>query len=688
MTLKKEEHPRPFEHPLELVELDVNIGPQINHSYSIILDSHGVPISSLKPGRIEKREDRECLVGGYFLFDINDKEIFNIDETVTLELTFDRRDTNGFTINYDGAVNSAFKTVKFDAASASNRWHTERVSIERARFANRKYEHTDFGIASLGSSIFPPIDSDMQITLCGVTITTDKSNRADPTKKGQLQLTVKDERGSLTAARVGIYADDGKAPLAGEQALRIPRWSDADTVRDLPLSFIPKAWSEKGRFVFYVDGRYDATMPEGEYTAYVIKGPEYRILSKKFQISKGQPVKLDIAMQRWQDMPSQGWYSGDAHIHLGRHSSDENAALMTFMQAEDLHLANLLEMGNLGGSAFQQYVFGEKGRYQSGYYSLVPGQEAPRTTHRGHTIGLNGKRFYWPERDYYNFDLTSDAIHADGGIWGYAHVIFNAFDLEYGVALDVPRNKVDFFEIFQDGYFGTEYLYDFLNLGFKLTPVAGSDYPYIRLPGAERAYVKTGEPGVDNWFRQLLQGRSFVTNGPVIQFSVNGDSSQKEYHIKPGEKLTINANASVNPDYDEINIIELVAHGKVLESVSNDSGNELIKLSAQIQAKESMWIALRTYGKGNTMAHTAPIYVYVGDDRDFGDESQQAALSDKYIKVLESFREVKPDIDEESERLTIQGHMMKKWSSSNKALQEQINDSIEIYRRIKASSIK
>jgi len=60
--------------------------------------------------RIEKREDRECLVGGYFLFDINVKEIFNIDETVTLELTFDR-----------------------------------------ARFASRKYEHADFGIASLAS---------------------------------------------------------------------------------------------------------------------------------------------------------------------------------------------------------------------------------------------------------------------------------------------------------------------------------------------------------------------------------------------------------------------------------------------------------------------------------------------------------------------------------------------------------
>lgn len=65
----------------------------------------------------------------------------------------------------------------------------------------------------------------------------------------------------------------------------------------------------------------------------------------------------------------------------------------------------------------------------------------------------------------------------------YAHVAIDAFNVYNGLALDVPRDKVDFVEMVQYGMMNTHYLYDFLNMGFKLTPSAGSERLYAQIKG-------------------------------------------------------------------------------------------------------------------------------------------------------------------------------------------------------------
>jgi len=55
---------------------------------------------------------------------------------------------------------------------------------------------------------------------------------------------------------------------------------------------------------------------------------------------------------------------------------------------------------------------------------------------------------------------------------------------------------VDFIEVLQGGRLGVQNWYPYLNLGFKVSLAAGSDYPYFgpSLPGAERYYVKLDGP--------------------------------------------------------------------------------------------------------------------------------------------------------------------------------------------------
>lgn len=66
-------------------------------------------------------------------------------------------------------------------------------------------------------------------------------------------------------------------------------------------------------------------------------------------------------LERSVDLPAPGWLSGDDHIHIDRPTPAGNAPILAFMRAEGLHGANLLQMGNLRGSYFKQYRFGQPG---------------------------------------------------------------------------------------------------------------------------------------------------------------------------------------------------------------------------------------------------------------------------------------------------------------------------------------
>src|SRR6185437_8624394 len=120
----------------------------------------------------------------------------------------------------------------------------------------------------------------------------------------------------------------------------------------------------------------------------------------------------------------------------------------------------------------------------------------------------------------------------------YAH-LRDLFHVRRGLALDVPFGLVDFLEVLQAGQLATDIWYNFLNLGYKLTPAAGSDYPYTDLPGTDRNYVKVeGIEDTDSWFKSFKAGHVYVSNGPFLEFSVNGRQMGDEIHANRARTLT------------------------------------------------------------------------------------------------------------------------------------------------------
>src|SRR5262249_33692459 len=152
----------------------------------------------------------------------------------------------------------------------------------------------------------------------------------------------------------------------------------------------------------------------------------------------------------------------------------------------------------------------------------------------------------------------------------------------------------------------------FLNLGYKVLPVGGADYPYFgpSLPGLERTYVNlTGPFSAAAWYDGFRRGHAYVTNGPFLQFSVNGHEMGEEIHVKRGEPLEVAADALLNPDIDALDRLELVVLGDVNAEQRAD-GKDHVQLQKTLTADHSMWIAVRAVGghqepQFTTIAHSA-----------------------------------------------------------------------------------
>src|SRR5262249_20809762 len=157
------------------------------------------------------------------------------------------------------------------------------------------------------------------------------------------------------------------------------------------------------------------------------------------------PTSVSVGLRRYDDLTRKGWFSGESHLHLARDRAAE-PNVWTQVAAEDLHLANLLEMGNITGTYFKQPAWGANGRYERDGFALVSGQEDPRTVMRGHTIHWNIAQATHAREVFFQYHYVFERSRAQGGLTGYAH-LGELFNGRRGLALDVPFGLVDFIEV-------------------------------------------------------------------------------------------------------------------------------------------------------------------------------------------------------------------------------------------------
>ena len=474
----------------------------------------GVTVLSFSPGTTVSVDGRSCMRAVALNVDVRDSYAFDLAEPVVLTLVLDRESSApGIAVMYDRIGGPGRVTRAIDA-KGSDRFTELTIPLPDAQFVNRGDHGTDMMLAAAASSASGNTQPLPEITVCDVRIA--RSFETPTAEYGWLDLTIADEDGTPTAARMGLYDDRGRLPNPAPDAVEIRKFDDLTRTYLLQASAV---WPHDNRFVFYVDGRYRAQVPVGRYRLIATKGIEYRMLNETVEIGAGKTTRQTFRLKRAVDMPSKGWYSGDVHIHNVRHNEQDSVRLLAQARGEDLHVANILQMGNVAQTYFPQYAWGKTGRYQRGRYALVSGQEDPRTLTLGHTIHLNLEQPVRFPDDYLNYHRVFEAAAAQGGISGFAHASGRALDASgpagyaaggtEGMTLQAASGWLDFAEVMQSSEIGTGDWFSLLNLGYRFAPGAGTDYPYIEHPGAVRGYVETGpDYSVDAWFAGLEQGRT------------------------------------------------------------------------------------------------------------------------------------------------------------------------------------
>ena len=402
----------------------------------------------------------------------------------------------------------------------------------------------------------------------------------------------------------------------------------------------------------YVDGEFRVDPRWLPLQFQVLKGYEYSIAAGELTKAAAREGVFTIPLKRWSAVSRQGWYSGDIHIH---HIAPKTCRLE--MDAEDLNVANILT------SDFTEDRAEFEGRLNSnsGGRSLIYVTQEFRSDHLGHMCLLNLKQLIEPvaTRQPYPWPLHAqvcDRVHEQGGYVSWAH--FPSMpSLES--PLDVAMEKLDGLEILcvleprelpvyvrklvpeMTANSGLRMWYRYLNCGFHLTATAGTDKmtTFVTV-GANRVYAHVdGEFTYQSWIDALKRGCTFVSNNPMLSFTVNGQEAGARLALssKRHRALEIHARAESQLPYDRL---EIIRNGEVIESAMPSGPRHTAEIRLEHPLRGSCWIAARAmedlgrypgvefskihraegtllsslYGTRrpeNVFAHTSPLYAIV-----------------------------------------------------------------------------
>jgi hypothetical protein len=172
-----------------------------------------------------------------------------------------------------------------------------------------------------------------------------------------------------------------------------------------------------------------------------------------------------------------------------------------------------------------------------------------------------------------------------------------------------------------------ELWYRLLNSGFKITAGAGTDVftnwrGINQIPGGARTYVDVGSAmSWDRWI-QHREGRNFVTNGPLLNFQVNGEPMGKDIRVPSGQPYRARLAVTVE-SRSPLERIEFIQNGVVIstEQVSGETRSH--RMDKEVTVDASSWFAARATGRPTRgiagpgsipRAHSGPIYITVGGE--------------------------------------------------------------------------
>lgn len=484
-------------------------------------------------------------------------------------------------------------------------------------------------------------------------------------RKGLTQLTLHD-----------LDADTQKSLQYSRPTLQKLRLSTIDQLTKKPITSRVIIKSDKGQYVapldalhrvslrgfdcfFYCRGECEVDLPPGTYHITVQRGFEYRPVHQTIT-AKDDLTQHSIALERWINQPEKGWYSGENHIHANYgygHWYNQPKNVLAQCAGENLNVCNLVVANSNTEAVFDREFFRGRPDHLSTEETILYWNQEFRSTFWGHLTLVNLKQLVEPiftgfkhTTNPWDVPTNSDIAletHRHNGHANYTHP-FRHLEDPYkgpysakGIPVDVALGNIDSLDInsIYPAALGT--WYNFLNCGFQLPASAGTDCFLNRIrsryPGQDRVYVHIDGPlDYQKWIDGLRVGRSFVTNGPMLEFKVNDKLAGSV--IKLDQAGTIRVKATGRSQFP-LETGELILNGEVISKTKPNQKGELV-FDTPIKVEQSGWIAFRVTGPKHAdhhaqslYAHSNPVYLQV-TNHPFG-ASMEAEIFLTWIDRLE-----------------------------------------------------
>lgn len=396
---------------------------------------------------------------------------------------------------------------------------------------------------------------------------------------------------------------------------------------------------------FLLEGRATFNLPAGRYRVEAYRGLFYQPARADFELRAGESRRVTLRMVNWAGRESSEWLAGDDHIHITR-AEEDNPVLLGWLEAEDLHVANFLQLQRQMDAAVQ-YAFGERGEARRSNYVIRPGHES-RSEWYGHVNLLGGRELIRPlsigpmyanSEEAYPYPAVLFARGRQlGATVGYAH--FSGSMPHSTLLMDLALGHIDFVEVFQFGVLKTEEWYEILNAGFRVAGIAGSDFPvglnrverwprWIPLLGPERTLVRAqgAASPYEAWAQGVRRAEAVVSNGPLV--AVRLDQAAR----------TVSAAARF---WRPLETLEIIKNGNVEVAVPGDGRNTALEASARVECPESCWVAARVRARKEPdepvlQAHTNPVW-WIRDGKAVNAGGARAALAGRWAAEIDHYR--------------------------------------------------
>ena len=176
--------------------------------------------------------------------------------------------------------------------------------------------------------------------------------------------------------------------------------------------------------------------------------------------------------------------------------------------------------------------------------------------------------------------------------------------------------------------------YTYLSAGLRIPASAGSANGVLRNPvGYSRSYAFLGYRFTpEAWLAAQKTGRNFVTNGPMLFLTVNGE--------RPGAVLAGAGTVKVElaaASREPLEKADLIVNGSVVRSYAPGADKSRIEASHPLPVRAGDWIAARCFEvnpKTVRFAHTSPVYVGETARRDPGALARLREWIDRYMEQI------------------------------------------------------